>query len=395
MSNKYEFLHKIPKKKNKLDYHHNKNIISCCSKIFKKLIKHKEIVTVAEMQSGKTDVMKRLIYIVNNNNDQLKKLNINIDKYNIYVVICASSINLKTQLQQKLSEIKHKIYHLNDINTMVKNPSEYESIFITMADSSLIIFDECHCDAECLKIIDRFRTILKKTSKDNSTDYYRIGFSATPYEQIVAGYPKVIMYPESGYYGIRDMFDSIENDHSKFPTIFPAKDLTIQEECEDLFTEIDIRNRYYIFRLRGKRNLDDNIIENIVCEFKKKSAKIDTIIYDMSYKNNINELIDNKPCKPTIIFIKDKLRLGEYLNTKYVYMVHDDPNNMYTHTTAQSLLGRCCGYGKASHKTIIYCDHNKAYEHYNWIINDYDIEHIPRHAKYITKNNTTKQICIY
>nr|URM62039.1 DEAD helicase [Mimivirus sp.] len=117
------------------------------------------------MQSGKTDVMKRLIYIVNNNNDQLKKLNINIDKYNIYVVICASSINLKTQLQQKLSEIKHKIYHLNDINTMVKNPSEYESIFITMADSSLIIFDECHCDAECLKIIDRFRTILKKHLK--------------------------------------------------------------------------------------------------------------------------------------------------------------------------------------------------------------------------------------
>nr|QZX42923.1 dead helicase [Mimivirus sp.] len=115
----------------------------------------------------------------------------------------------------------------------------------------------------------------------------------------------------------------------------------------------------------------------------------------MSYKNNINELIDNKPCKPTIIFIKDKLRLGEYLNTKYVYVVHDDPNNMYTHTTAQSLLGRCCGYGKANHKTIIYCDHNKAYEHYIWIINDYDVEHIPRHAKYITKNNTIKQICIY
>ena len=34
----------------------------------------------------------------------------------------------------------------------------YEDIVIqTMSDSSLIIFDECHCDAEQQKLIDKLR----------------------------------------------------------------------------------------------------------------------------------------------------------------------------------------------------------------------------------------------
>ncbi|AQN68526.1 DEAD-like helicase [Saudi moumouvirus] len=392
----YKFLYKIPHNINDEDYYHNNNIVECSANILKKFRKYREVITIAEMQSGKTDVMKRLVFIINNYNKDLKNIGIDIDKYNIYVIICASSLNLKTQHQLKLSEIKHKIYHLNDINNMIKNQSEYESVLITMADSSLIIFDECHCDAECEKLIDKFRKLIKRISKENNTKYYKVGFSATAYEQILAGYPKVIMWPGTGYYGIRDMFKFIENNKStSLPVIFPAKNLSISKECEELFEEIGIYKKYYIFRLPGKRNLDDVIIEGIANQFKIRGSKIDTYIYDMSYKDSINSLINEKPNKPTVIFIKDKLRLGEYLNTKYVYLVHDDPNNMYTHTTVQSLLGRCCGYNKKEHGTLIYCDHNKAYEHYLWIINNYDIKYIPSHAKYITKNNKIRQICIY
>lgn len=395
MSNKLKFLYDIPKSLKDNDYHHRKNIVDAGAKILKKLMTYDEVLCCAEMQSGKSDVMKRLVYVINNFNDKLKKNGIQIDRNNIYLIICTSSVNLKTQLKTKISEIKHRIYHLNDINTFIKNINENESLLRIMADSSLIIFDECHCDVEQKKLIDVFRSILEKISKENKTIHHKVGFSSTPYEQTIAKFPKVIMYPGNDYYGIKDMFKSWKKDGA-IPIIFQAKLLYDPNECEELFTEILVCDYYYIFRLPGKKELEDIFILNIEREFKKRNSRIDTFIYDMSYQGDINDILNSKPTKPTIIYIKDKLRMGEHLNTKYVYLVHDDPNNTYAHTTAQSLLGRCCGYNKKSHKTIIYCDYAKAYQHYQWVIHDYNIKYIPEDAKYIKKNSfQTKDICIY
>ncbi len=394
---KYNFAHHIPSNINTTDYHHRDNIVETVAKIIKRLEKYDELVTIAEMQSGKTEVMKRLIYVVNNFNNEIKNLNIDIDKHNIYLIICASSINLKNQLKDKLPEIRHKIYHLNDIHNFLKNKFEYDSLFTAMADSSLIIFDECHCDAEHNKIIDKYRNVLDQYAKENSTTYNKIGFSATPYEQVLANFPKVIMKPGEDYYGIKEMFNSWKSkNNEKIPVIFQAKKLDDPNECRDLFAEIEICSYYYIFRLPNKKNTEESVILNIESEFKKRGARTNSYIYDMNYKGNINGLLDMKPIKPTIIYLKDKLRMGEYLNTKYVYLVHDDPNNTHTHTTAQSLVGRCCGYGKKIHETIIYCDYQKAYEHYQWIESGYSPDHIPQNAKYINKRTgDTKDICIY
>jgi len=401
MTKKYNFLYKIPKSIQNDEYHHNENVIGAAANVIKKFIEYDEVVTIAEMQSGKTDVMKRLIYIINKYNDEIKEIGINIDKYNIYLIICASSINLKNQLKTKLPEIRHKIFHLNDVATFLKNLHEYESLLISMADSSLIIFDECHCDAEQQKLIDKFRTALDSMAKINKTIYHKVGFSATPYEQVLAKYPKVIMEPGKNYYGMRQIFDTCRPSSSNakkgiYPLVFQAKKLSDPIECENLFSEIDIYDMYYIFRLPGQKNTEDALISNIEKAFKKRGSKLDTFIYDMSYKDSINSLLDIPPKKPTVIYLKDKLRMGEYLNTKYVYLVHDDPLNTYAHTTAQSLIGRCCGYNKRSHQTIIYCDFQKAWQHYEWIEHKYDTKHIPPNAKYICKKDRrTKDICIY
>ena len=399
MSKKHKFLYNIPSDIKLTDYHHKANIVDCVASIIKKFKKYDEVVAVAEMQSGKTEVMKRLIYVVNNYNDKIKNMNIGIDKHNVYVIICASCTNLKQQLKTKLPEITHKIFHLNDIQSIIKNIFEYESLLTTMADSGLIIFDESHCDAEKDKLIDKFRTMLDKYAKENDTTYHKIGFSATPYEQILAGYPKIIMKPGENYYGIRQMFETCRStafNKGLLPILFQAKNLSIVSECEQLFSEIIICNFYYIFRLPGNKSAEEAMMLNLEKQFKIQGAKFDSYVYDMTYTTNINELLNSKPVKPTIIYLKDKLRMGEYLNTKFVYMVHDDPNNTHVHTTAQSLVGRCCGYDKKSHQTIIYCDYQKAYNHYKWIINNYDIDHIPANAKYIDKKNgTTKDICIF
>ena len=220
MPNKYHFLYNIPSSISNSEYHHNKNIVKASASIFKKFKKHDEVVAISEMQAGKTELMKRMIYTVRNYNSQLRNMNIEIDKYNVYVILCASSRDLKHQLKEKLPEIKRKIYYLNDIMKYLKNSYEYECDLIPMADSSLIIFDESHCDAETNKIMDKFRKIIDRLAKQNKTKYFKLSCSATPYEQIIADYPKVIMKPGPNYYGIQNMFTNLDP-----IVIFPSKKL--------------------------------------------------------------------------------------------------------------------------------------------------------------------------
>lgn len=399
MSKKLNFLYEIPSDIKDDDYHHKPNIVEAAASVIRTLMEYDEVVTIAQMQSGKTEVMKRVIYLIKNYNSKIKNIGINIDKHNISLIICTSSISLKRQHKRKLPEIKHKIYHLNDLICFTKKPYEYSLILDAMSNSSLIIFDECHCDVERMKIIDKFRTLLDKRSSENNTLYHKIGFSATPYEQVIAKYPKVIMEPGDDYYGIIDMFNSwnpIELAKGGSPIIFQSKNLSDPKECHNFFDEVEFYDYYYIIRLPSKKELEDVTIDNITMEFNKRKIKFDSIIYDMSYCGDINDLLNSKPLKTTLIYLKDKLRMGDYLNTKYVHLVHDDPNNSYTHTTAQSLIGRCCGYGKKYHGTIIYCDYTKAYQHYKWILSGYSIKHIPTDAKYIQKSTlNTKDICIY
>lgn len=396
MPDKYKFLYKIPSSTNACDYHHNTNIVNAAVDIFKKFKKYDEVVAISEMQAGKTELMKRIIYTVRNYNSNLRSMGVEINKYNVYVILCASSKDLKYQLQEKLPEIKTKVYHLNNIIKFLKKPYEYECDLIPMADSSLIIFDECHCDAEINKTMHKFRSKIDKLATQNKTSYYKLCCSATPYEQIISNYPKVIMKPADNYYGIRDMFRTLNPSGKKLPLVFRAKKLDDETECADLFTEIEICNYYYIFRLPSNQTAQDAMILNVEKQFKIRHRAYETHIYDMFYKENINVTLKSRPLKPTIFFLKDRLRMGEYLNTKYVYLVHDTPNSSHTHSTVQSLIGRCCGYNKKSHRTIIYCDYEKVSQHYQWVKHNYDVKHIPLDAKYINKRTReTKDICIY
>lgn len=198
------------------------------------------------------------------------------------------------------------------------------------------------------------------------------------------------MRPGENYYGLHQMFSS------KIPVIYQAKNLSDPLECGALFEEINVCDYYYIFRLPNNKDAADIMIDNLETAFRIRGASIDSMIYDMSHTENINEIIDIKPSKPTLIYLKHKLRMGEYLDTKYVYLVHDDPNNTFTHTTIQSLIGRCCGYDKKDNFTLIYCDIAKALQHYEWIQSDYAKKHIPSDAKYISKRSKKlKEICIY
>ena len=363
-----------------LEYvHHQPNVVKTARRIFEKFMVDREVICCAEMQSGKSEVMKRVVEIVMEENKFLKKNKIAIDKNNVYVILCASSVDLKTQLCGKVERIKHHVYHINDIVRFMKNVDIYQDLFLEMSDNSLVMFDECHCDAEQKKTIDKFRKIQKQISKKNNTVFYRLGFSATPYEQITIGYSKVIMKPGDDYYGIRQMFER------EIPILYPAKKLTEYDQCVELFNEIDILPMYYIFRLPKKIISMEEMMSNIMIFLKEKKISFNSLIYDMKSSKNINQIVKKEPTKMTIIFIKDKLRMGEYLDTTNVYLAHDSYENSFAHTTVQSLLGRCCGYGKYNHNVLIYCDYEKAEYHYDWVTNKYSVEYMPP-AKYLGSN---------
>lgn len=365
-------------------YHHMPNVVKTAAKIFKKFLTANEVICCADMQSGKSEVMKRTVEIVMSHNSKLKKNKIQIDKSNVFIILCASSIDLKNQLKSKIPKISHHIYHINDLQKFIKNCDEYNNFFVDASDNALVIFDECHCDVEQKKTIDKFRNIQDHLAKKNRTTFYRLGFSATPYEQISFNYPKVIMKPGENYYGLVKMFSQ------EIPVIYQALDLSEYDECVQLFDQISILPFYYIIRLPKSIKKMKKVYSNLSTILNEKNIKYNSIVYDMNYSRNINDVVKNIPKKMTIIFIKDKLRMGEYLDTQNVYLVHDASENSFTHTTAQSLLGRCCGYDKQDHKTLIYCDYEKAEDHYNWIVSNYDVNYIPR-GKYSTRRN----ICYY
>lgn len=383
------FLKRAPSKISKFTYCHNDNIVTAASNIFRKFQDEEEVICCAEMQSGKTDVMKRVIYVINTFPKLLSGIGITILSSRIYLILCISSINLKKQLKTKLPEISNNVFHLDDVQKFIKDPYENRKLLTNMADRSLIMFDECHCDCEIRQTVFKFRRILEINAKGNRTNYYKLGVSATPYEQVTKKYPKVIMYPDVNYYGLINMFES------KPPRVFQAKELDNLRECKKLFNEIKIGDFYYIVRLSGKKQISETMMKNIETVFRNKKHRIDTYIYDMNHRQNINEILDEEPEKPTVIYLKGKLRAGEYLNTEHVCMVHDCPHNKNTNTTVQSLIGRCCGYHKKKHNVKIYCDYEKAHQHYEWIKSNYKISKIPEDTKYIYSTGEVNPKCMY
>lgn len=175
---KYRFLYKKPADVTSTDYQHKKNIRFAAADVIQAFESNLEVLLIAEMQSGKTEVMRRIVYLIKQYNSDLRNLNIDIDRSNIYVLLSTSSTALKTQLKVKIPNLQHHIFHLPDVNHWLKNPHSSESILMEMSESSLVIIDESHCDAEIGHTIDNFRSTLNHMSKkNNSTFLYTVRFS--------------------------------------------------------------------------------------------------------------------------------------------------------------------------------------------------------------------------
>ena len=127
------------------------------------------------------------------------------------------------------------------------------------------------------------------------------------------------------------------------------------------------------------------VIENINTFMKNKTIRYKTIMYDMKEEEDINKtVLCNEPNKLIIIYVKDKIRKGKTLIQKYILMMHDRKETIYTSTTVQGLLGRGTGFD-ANRKIVIYCDLKHITNHLKWVEHQYNNAYTPS-SQYLCDN---------
>ena len=326
---------------------------------------HKNIaLLIAEPQSGKTCVIGRTIEIFIHKADVLEKYNINVIPRNIYVIIFMSSSSAKKQMQEKLENIfgfqKENVLHINELKKLL--------VIMDKNKEYLFIFDEIHMDLVTNSIVDNFLTEIKKYKTSS------LFISATPFEHIkFTNVPKIIMKPNDGYISIKNLFDKGLIKQAKSLKDDPS---LVKEYLNEIYNDIiTIVKGYVIIRLPqiidNKKNRT-KIMSYVKNWCAKKEISYDMWLYDQEEKDSINLTLNDEPNCVKFILIKNKLRASESINKKYIISMHDSNNNMFVHTTAQSLVGRAAGYN-ANLKCTIYCDLENVKEYIKVAESNYNI----------------------
>jgi hypothetical protein len=289
--------------------------------------------------------------------------------------------------------------NIDDVNTITEyliNPKKKYKMFSNLKQlvsaiksNCLIIVDEAHSDQEVKSTMDNFRKALNIEFNNFTNTIKYLNVSATAYEHILTTMPKVILKPTSDYYGLRKMLESEK--------VYQSYELTIYDEyikfIDDLLCKSELAKlpkQYIIVRVQSDAK-EQMVRHNIKLYPKTKDFLIES--YNMSSKNDINDILKIVPTNTTFIIIKGRLTKGHRIIKENIMAVSDTPNNGHTHTTVQGLIGRMCGYN-ANPNALIYCDIEKVMDHYEWIKSGYNDKNIPL-AKYIMKSGEIKKSSIF
>jgi hypothetical protein len=378
------------------NYHHMPNVVNSVANIFRKLKQNKEVLLLADLQSGKTSAINRILELCEKSQKEINKLiGFRID--HIYIIICSTLSELRNDITQKTTmyDGMREVYGIPFISNMLNryynnDDTDSTKILKKMRKNSLIMFDESHADSEIDKTIARLRNAIGLSVGDNDDGVSNrlVTISATPYEQMAKEMCYIRMKPAKGYYGLIQMDDS--------ELLKQASNLMEYKNIKDIWKCIIKKHgknprKYILIRLPGDIANATIVVNNVKKYFPNRIF----LNYDMSSKFNLNEMLDKKPSKTTIIFVKDMIRMGITINTEHICCMHDSFKNSFAHTAVQGFAGRSCGFNKKNHKVIVYCDYDKIMEHVDWIKSGYAFEQVPDHAKNIYANGEVKTRCIY
>lgn len=360
----------------------------------------------AEMQSGKSGTFFSIPYIISRNKVLTNKLGLDMwgSEANVYLLTGMNEKELIDQFETDISsftgmDIKKNIFHNSEMRKFLqKSEKDWTnddlSVINRMRKNSLILIDESHYGSDKNQILNQFliKVLNISPNGDNTSliknNIYVVSISATPMAEYInaktSEFKKKIITLENavGYYGVLEMFENNK--------IHPAYDLKCNTSIDNFIDRIiNICNTGYILvrstekqKQKIKERLGVRLIDFAIIDYDQynKSRILDNM--------GINDLLQNKPNKNTLIFLKGLLRAGKRVDTKNVIMIHDTAESKVD-TTVQSLLGRCCGYNKNSN-ILIYCDRESALKYKNWVESDYDLRLVPNKSKNIKGSNKVK-----
>jgi len=317
---------------------------------------------ISRTQTGKTGCMINFI------SQYVEKYEIPIE--NIFIISPMSSTDWVGLMRERCpASLEKRIYHLPKLNTQFRDDVEGKK-------NVLVLIDEAHCASLKNQTLQQ----LMSTSGLNWTldsmmenDIKIVQFSATPDGLIYglmkrewpeAHYQVHIMAEGPDYYGIKQM-----NARTDRVVLKQSKDLfgrnkfgewisdekrdEVEETINEFFTDMISYStpKYLIARCHG-RNIE-YISENILStadKFLRSTGQYDLFDWNIrEYTQEgdiyvINDLLEVKPKKHTIILIKEKLKCSHTIVKDHIGVVYERlAKRVMDSFIIQGLLGRITG----------------------------------------------------
>ena len=239
---------------------------------------------LGQTQSGKTGCMLATMNLFTQKNV--------IPIENIYIITGLSSVEWKQQTLCRFPiQLEKHIYHRNELTktfiTEIKNKQNV-----------LILMDEMHLAAKCNQTIHKTLKELGYLDKQFLLDHdiKILEFTATPdgtiYDLMKWNENSCIIKMKNGleYKGSYELY---KNNQLK-----QYKNLLEDDNISELVKEINnYSNSYHIIRTR-KDEIDD------IAYALNKRQKYNYIYYDQKMKTNINDILEVKPDKNTVIKVR-------------------------------------------------------------------------------------------
>ena len=383
-------------KKNKKYIHVNQE--ECTKIILSKLIENKlSIVTlVALPQVGKSGVMCCCAIVAASYGYDSDNFSNTTKPENIFAITGLSSIDFKTQLKNDFLDIfAQNVFHNNDLSKFQKRIKE-----ISDDERILIMVDEAHIANKHGQRIDAvLKEILGITDEKINIKNYKnnikfILISATPGNLLYdigtldnSFQSFTYLEPPLSYIGFKDFLEQKRMEHSTKIT------QGLLKRFEQVIKIRFIEPRYHILRIKNEK--DANIV-------KQWCEKNNYEYLEHTQKNKIltDSLMSTKPYKHTVIRIIATFTAGQRVIDTYFGIIYENTSITNYNTTAQGLIGRCCGNDKQRDplkSPYFFCNIKtlkKYLEDFINKINDINKPYFLNIIKYMsnTFNNTRKNI---
>lgn len=254
------------------------------------------------------------------------------DKYQMYLLeLKDMSLN---KVQDIIKDIKSRIRVLFGVEmTKATEEGPYEN--------RLIIHDESHYAQSKNNRPSKFlekRGVSANGSPGilHKNNIYYLSVSATPVSELSDLFHQrqrkfvVRMLPGAGYQSVQNYLEQ-GNIHG-----YDTWEHGFQNAIAK--TRVNNNTGYGIVRISEKFKND--------AQTYLRNTGYDIVHYDANHTRNkhINDILRTLPVRPTIIFIKGMLRMGERIVKDHILFCLESSHGSKTDTLMQSLLGRCCGY---------------------------------------------------